>query len=98
MIKLNKPSFIFTSEETQTNRKVSELVINYNSYLGFTDKPQGFIAVSVNSDFGILSELGLTLEDTEYKGKDILSELHKIILNKLQLLNRYIIFTDTYNK
>jgi len=43
MIKLDKPSFIFTSEDTQTNRKVSELSINVTQYLGFVEKPQGFI-------------------------------------------------------
>lgn len=98
MIKLDKPSFIFTSEETQTNRKVSELSINVNQYLGFVEKPQGFINSTINSDFGQLSELSMTMEDTEFKGKDVLAELHKIYLAKLQALNPEIKFTDTYNK
>jgi len=97
MIKLDKPSFIFTSEETQTNRKVSELSINVNQYLGFVEKPQGFINSTINSDFGQLSELSLTMEDTKFKGKDVLAEFHKIYLAKLQALNPKIKFTDTYN-
>jgi hypothetical protein len=98
MITLDKPSFIFTSEETQTNRKVSVLSINVNQYLGFVEKPQGFIEASVNSDFGQLSELSMTMEDTEFRGKDVLAELHKIYLQKLELLNPNIKFADTYNK
>lgn len=98
MITLDKPSFIFTSEETQTNRKVSVLSINVTQYLGFVEKPQGFINSTVNSDFGQLSELNLTMEDTEFRGEDVLAELHKIYLAKLQALNPEIKFTDTYNK
>ena len=94
MITLDKPSFIFTSEDTQTNRKVSVLSINVNQYLGFVEKPQGFINSAINSDFGQLSELSMTMEDTEFKGK----ELHKIYLQKLELLNPNIKFADTYNK
>lgn len=97
MITLDKPSFIFTSEDTQTNRKVSVLSINVNQYLGFVEKPQGFINSTINSDFGQLSELSLTMEDTEFRGKDVLAELHKIYLAKLQALNKKINFTDTYN-
>jgi len=97
MIKLDKPSFIFTSEETQTNRKVSELSINVTQYLGFVEKPKGFINSTINSDFGQLSELSMTIEDIEFKGKDVLAELHKIYLAKLQALNKKINFTDTYN-
>lgn len=97
MITLDKPSFIFTSEDTQTNRKVNVLSINVNQYLGFVEKPQGFIAVTINSDFGQLSELSMTMEDTEFKGKDVLAELHKIYLEKLSALNKKINFTDTYN-
>jgi len=98
MITLDKPSFIFTSEETQTNRKVSELSINITQYLGFVEKPQGFINSTINSDFGQLSELSMTMEDTEFKGKDVLAELHKIYLKKLESLNPNIKFADTYNK
>lgn len=98
MITLDKPSFIFTSEETQTNRKVSVLSINVNQYLGFVEKPQGFINSTINSDFGQLSELSMTMEDTEFRGEDVLAELHKIYLAKLQALNSEIKFTDTYNK
>jgi hypothetical protein len=98
MITLDKPSFIFTSEETQTNRKVSVLSINVNQYLGFVEKPQGFINSTINSDFGQLSELSMTMEDTEFRGEDVLAELHKIYLAKLQALNPEIKFTDTYNK
>lgn len=98
MITLDKPSFIFTSEDTQTNRKVSVLSISVNQYLGFVEKPQGFINSTINSDFGQLSELNMTMEDTEFRGEDVLAELHKIYLSKLQALNPEIKFTDTYNK
>ena len=98
MITLDKPSFIFTSEDTQTNRKVSVLSINVTQYLGFVEKHQGFINSTVNSDFGQLSELSMTMEDTEFRGEDVLAELHKIYLAKLQALNPEIKFTDTYNK
>lgn len=57
------------------------------------DKPS-FIFTS----FGQLSELSMTMEDTEFRGKDVLAELHKIYLQKLKLLNPNIKFADTYNK
>lgn len=97
MITLNNPSYIFTSEDTQTNKKISVLSININQYLGFVEKPQGFINSTINSDFGQLSELSMTMEDTEFRGKDVLAELHKIYISNLQKLNPKIVFTDTYN-
>lgn len=98
MITINKPSFIFTSEETQTNKKVNVLTINYSGYLSEKEgNPQGYIVSHVNSEFGELSELTLSLEDTKFKGKDILSELHKIYISNLQKLNPKTTFTDTYN-
>jgi hypothetical protein len=38
------------------------------------------------------------MEDTKFKGKDVLAELHKIYLQKLENLNPNIKFVDTYNK
>jgi hypothetical protein len=48
MIKLNKASFIFTSENTQTSNKVELLTVNYTNYLGSKEidglnVPQGYI-------------------------------------------------------
>lgn len=98
MITLDKPSFIFTSEETQTNKKVSQLSINVEQYLAEKEsKPQGYIMAKINCDFGPLQELTLNVEDTNFKGKDVLSELHKIYITELSALNKKITFTDTYN-
>lgn len=98
MITLDKPSYIFTSEDTQTNKKVSLLSINVEQYLATKDNnPQGYIMAKVNCDFGPLPELTINIEDTDFKGKDVLSELHKQYLATLSALNKKVVFTDTYN-
>ena len=56
-----------------------------------------YIMAKLNCDFGPLQELTINVEDTEYKGKDILSELHKKYFVILSALNKKVIFTDTYN-
>jgi hypothetical protein len=98
MIKLNTPSFIFTSEETQTSTKVSLLTVNYSAYLGTKNiddvtTPQGYIQSFVYNETmnSILSD---TQEDTYFTG-NILNELTEQYITKLTLLNPSITFTST---
>lgn len=98
MIKLNTPSFVFTSEETQTSNKVSQLVVNYNAYLGSklvdnVNVPQGYIQSYVYNETmnAIMSDLQ---EDTMFTG-DILMALTEQYIAKLQLLNPKVTFTNT---
>ena len=98
MIKLNTPSFIFTSEETQTSNKVAQLVVNYNAYLGSklvdnVNVPQGYIQSFVYNETmnAILSDLQ---EDTTFTG-DILYQLTEDYITKLTLLNPTVTFENT---
>jgi hypothetical protein len=98
MIKIEPASFIATSVETQTSTKVSELIVNYNAFLGSKlvdgeNVPQGYIQSFVyNSTMNsIMSD---TSEDTNFSG-NILSELTDMFIAKLQLLNPSITFTST---
>ena len=98
MIKLDKPSFIATSEETQTSTKVQLLIVNYNAFLGnkiVDDEqvPQGFIQSFVYNETmnSIMSD---TQEDTGFS-ENILSELTNMYIAKLQLLNPTITFIST---
>ena len=98
MIKLNIPSFIATSEDTQTSTKVQSLTVNYNAYLGTKEidgeqVPQGFIQSFVYNETmnSIMSD---TQEDTDFTG-NILADLHYMYIAKLQLLNPTIKFTST---
>lgn len=98
MIKLNTPSFIFTSEETQTSSKVSELVVNYTNYLGTKEvdginTPQGYIQSFVYNET-MNSILTNTQENTLFTG-DILNELTNQYIAILQVLNPSITFTNT---
>ena len=100
MIKLNTPSFLFTSEETQTSTKVGELIVNYNAYLGSklveeVSIQQGYIQSFVYNETGnsIMSDIK---EDTEYTG-NILFQLTEEYIAKLELLNPSITFTNTLN-
>jgi hypothetical protein len=98
MIKLNTPSFIFTSEETQTSTKVELLVVNYNAYLGTklvddVSVPQGYIQSFVYNET-MNSILTDTQEDTYFTG-NILNELTEQYITKLSLLNPSITFTNT---
>ena len=98
MIKLNTPSFIFTSENTQTSTKVSELVVNYTNYLGTKEidgisTPQGYIQSFVYNET-MNSILTNTQENTLFTG-DILNELTNQYIAKLQALNPSITFTNT---
>ena len=100
MIKLNTPSFIFTSEETQTSTKVSQLVVNYNAYLGSklvdeVNVPQGYIQSYVYTETmnAIMSD---TQEDTNFSS-NILFQLTEEYITKLTLLNPSITFVNTLN-
>lgn len=98
MIKVNKASFIATSDETQTSTKVSLLTVNYNSFLGSKlvdgeNVPQGYIQSFVYTETmnSILSD---TQEDTGFSG-DILADLHDMYISKLQILNPSLTFVST---
>ena len=98
MIKLNTPSFIFTSENTQTSSKVSELVVNYTNYLGTKQidgisTPQGYIQSFVYNETGnsILSNL----QEAEAFTGNILNDLTNQYIAILQALNPSITFTNT---
>ena len=98
MIKLNTPSFVFTSEDTQTSTKVELLTVNYNAYLGTktiddVTTPQGYIQSFVYNETmnAILSD---TQEDTSFTG-NILVELTNQYIVKLSALNPSITFTST---
>ena len=98
MIKLNTPSFIFTSENTQTSTKVSELVVNYTNYLGTKEidgvsTPQGYIQSFVYNET-MNSILTNTQENILFTG-DILNELTNQYIAILQALNPSITFTNT---
>jgi hypothetical protein len=98
MIKLNKASFIATSEETQTSTKVSELIVNYNAFLGTKlvdgeNVPQGYIQSFVYNET-MNSIMNDVQEDTLFTG-NILAELTDMYISKLELLNPSIIFTST---
>lgn len=98
MIQLNTPSFIFTSEETQTSTKVSLLTVNYSAYLGTKSiddvtTPQGYIQSFVYNE-PMNSILTDTQEDTAFTG-NILVELTNQYIAKLSALNPSITFTST---
>ncbi len=98
MIQLNTPSFIFTSEETQTSTKVELLIVNYNAYLGTkivddVNVPQGYIQSFVYNET-MNSILTNTQEDTDFTS-NILNELTNQYIVKLSLLNPSITFTNT---
>jgi hypothetical protein len=98
MIQLNTPSFIFTSEDTQTSTKVKLLTVNYSTYLGTKtiDKvttPQGYIQSFVYNET-MNSILTDTQEDSAFTS-NILVELTNQYIAKLSALNPSITFTST---
>ena len=98
MIKLDKSSFIATSNETQTSTKVQLLVVNYNAFLGSKDVdgqkiPQGYIQSFVYNET-MNSIMTDTQEDTDFSG-NILVELTDMYIAKLTSLNPTITFTST---
>jgi hypothetical protein len=98
MIKLDKASFIATSEETQTSTKVGLLTVNYNSFLGTKlvdgeNVSQGYIQSFVYTET-MNSIMNDVQEDTEFTG-NILAELTDMYISKLQILNPNTTFVST---
>ena len=98
MIKLNKASFIATSNETQTSTKVSLLTVNYNAFLGTKEVDgvivnQGYIQSFIYTET-MNSIMNDVQEDTLFTG-NILADLHDMYISKLQILNPSITFTST---
>jgi hypothetical protein len=98
MIKLNKPSFIATSAETQTSTKVENLIVNYNAFLGSKlveggNTLQGYIQSFVYNETmnSIMTDIS---EDTDFTG-NILKELTDMYINRLEILNPKVTFTST---
>jgi len=98
MIKINQASFIYTSDETQTSSKVSELSVIYSNILGSkvvdeVSVPQGYIQSYVMNETqnSILNDVQ---EDTEFTG-NILAELTDMYISKLQILNPNVTFVST---
>jgi hypothetical protein len=98
MIKIEPASFIATSVETQTSTKVSELIVNYNAFLGTKEvegvsTPQGYIQSFVYNETmnSIMSDIQ---EDTNFSG-NILKELTDMYINRLEILNPTITFVST---
>jgi hypothetical protein len=98
MIKVTEPSFIATSEETQTSSKVSELIVNYNAFLGTKlvdgeNISQGYIQSFVYTET-MNSIMNDVQEDTSFIG-NILAELTDMYISKLQILNPNTTFVST---
>ena len=98
MIKVTEPSFIYTSETTQTSSKVELLTVNYTNYLGSKivddiNVPQGYIQSFVYNETGnsILSDL----QEAETFTGNILNDLTNQYIAILQTLNPSITFTNT---
>jgi outer membrane lipopolysaccharide assembly protein LptE/RlpB len=98
MIKLNTPSFIYTSEDTQTSSKVSELVVNYTNYLGTKEidgisTAQGYIQSFVYNE--TMNSILTNTQEAEAFTGNILNDLTNQYIAKLQALNPSITFTNT---
>lgn len=98
MIKLNKPSFIFTSETTQTSSKVELLTVNYTNYLGSKtvdeiSTPQGYIQSFVYNE--TMNSIMNDNQESEDFTANILVELTDMYIAKLKVLNPTITFTNT---
>lgn len=98
MIKLNTPSFIATSAETQTSSKVSELSVVYSCILGSkqvdeVSVPQGYIQSYVMNE--TMNSIMNDNQESEEFTANILVELTDMYIAKLQILNPTIIFTNT---
>jgi len=93
MIKLNKASFVATSNETQTSSKVTELSIVYSNILTYVEGlPIGIIeSYCINEGETILSN---TQNNSDFTG-NILNELTNQYIAKLQILNPSITFVNT---
>ena len=108
MITLNEKAAIETGIEVVY--KSQELTVNYQTELMVELTPATETEPSKFRKYGVVkswlfNESGNNImgvqridNDKDYKGKDILSELHKIYIAQLQELNPTLQFTDTYNK
>jgi hypothetical protein len=103
MIKVTPPSFLATSETTQTSTKVAELVVNYQTSLGTKEVegkqvPQGYIGSWVFNEQGTnIMQNQKKEEDTDPKfvGKDILEVLTADYVATLKALNPNVTIEST---
>jgi len=103
VIKVTPPSFLATSETTQTSTKVAELVVNYQTSLGAKEVegkqvPQGYIGSWVfNSEGTNIFQTQKIEEDTDPKfvGKDILTVLTTDYVAELKALNPKVTIEST---
>lgn len=98
MIKLNKASFIATSNETQTSTKVSLLTVNYNAFLGTKEVDgvnvnQGYIESFVYNE--TMNSIMSDVQEDSVFTSNILNELTNQYIAKLQILNPSITFVNT---
>ena len=98
MIKINKPSYLATSEDTQTSSKVSELSVIYSNILGSkvvdeVSVPQGYIQSYVMNETqnSILNDN----QEVEVFTSNILIELTDMYIAKLKVLNPTLTFINT---
>ena len=98
MIKINKPSFLATSEDTQTSTKISELSVIYSNVLGSkvvdeVSVPQGYIQSYVMNETqnSILNDN----QEVEVFTSNILIELTDMYIAKLKVLNPTLTFINT---
>jgi hypothetical protein len=102
MITLNSKTAIETGSEVIY--KSQELTVNYQAVLE-TEVIDGVPTKIGKIQSWLFNETGTNImgvqrvnNDKDFKGKDILGELHKIYIAELKVLNPTLTFTDTYNK
>jgi hypothetical protein len=103
MIKITPANFLATSENTQTQTKVAELTVNYQTSLGTKEVegkqvPQGYIGSWVMNETGNnIMQVQKIEEDTDPKflGKDILNVLTTDYIATLKELNPKVEFINT---
>lgn len=98
MIKIETPCFIATSNETQTETKVSLLTVNYSCYLGSKTVenitvPQGYIKSFVYNE--TMNSIMSSLDEDQLFTGNILNELTVMYIDKLQDLNPSVTFVNT---
>jgi hypothetical protein len=103
VIKVTPPSFLATSETTQTSTKVAELVVNYQTSLGTKEVegkqvPQGYIGSWVfdENSTNIMGNQKIE-EDTDpkFKDADILTVLTADYVAELKALNPKVTIEST---
>jgi hypothetical protein len=102
MIILNNKAAIETGAEVIY--KSQELTVNYQAVL-VTEIIEEVPTKVGKIQSWLFNEAGNNImgvqkvnNDKDFKGKDILGELHKIYIAELRALNPTLTFTDTYNK